>query len=194
MIEYLDEEHLYLVDGIIVPSVTQILQKVFPNKYKDIPKWILNNKANYGTEVHKAIEDLENGKVIEIDSVYVNESLKQFGRLKRENQMEVIEQEQMIHYEYFYAGRFDMIANVNGKRCLCDIKTTAELDKDYLSWQLSMYELGYGEKFDKFYCIWLPKGGLGKLVEIERLEKENIRSILIEIGNLLWKILFLKLQ
>jgi hypothetical protein len=178
MIEYLDEHHLYLVDGVIVPSVTQILHKVFPNKYKNVPKWILNNKANYGTKVHQAIEDLENGKVIECDSVYIEESIKQYQKLKDDYCIDVLEQEQMVHYEYFYAGRFDMIANINEKKCLCDIKTTAELDKDYLSWQLSMYELAYGEKFDKFYCIWLPKGCLGKLVEIERLDENKILEVI----------------
>ena len=39
------------------------------------------------------------------------------------------------------------------------------------------YELAYGDDFDKFYFIWLPKGGLGKLVEIEKIEKEKILEI-----------------
>ena len=73
-----------------------------------------------------------------------------------------------------------MIAIVNDEECLIDIKTTAELDKEYLSWQLSMYELAIGKKFKKLYCLWLPKGGLGKLIEIERIEKEEIEKILGE--------------
>lgn len=177
MIEYLDKEHLYLVDGILVPSVTQILQQVFPSKYKNIPQVILDKKAEYGTKVHKAVEDLENGKEPIMDSVYIEESIKQYHKLKKEYNLEVIEQEQMIHYEYYYAGRFDMIAKINGDYCLCDIKTTSVVDKNYLSWQLSMYELGYGETFDKFYCIWLPKGSIGKLIEIERLDKNKILEV-----------------
>jgi hypothetical protein len=177
-IEYIDEEHIYLVNGIIVKSVTQILKEVFPNKYKGIPKWILNNKAEYGTTIHKIIEDLENGVYVETpQSFYIRKSINQYDKLKKKYNINVLEQEQMIHYEYYYAGRFDMIANVNGKYSLCDIKTTSEVDKEYLSWQLSMYELGYGEKFDKFYCIWLPKGGVGKLIEIERLDKEKIIEV-----------------
>ena len=181
MIEFIEEEHIYLVDGVIVPSVSQILHKVFPNKYKDVPKWILENKATYGTKVHKAIEDIEQGIEFECDSVYIQESIKQYNKLKKENDLNVVEQEQMIHYEKYYAGRFDMIAKIKDQLCLCDIKTTTELDKKYLSWQLSMYELAYGKQFDKLYCIWLPKGALGKLVEIERIEKEKI---LKEIGEI----------
>ena len=37
-LEYDDESHIYLVDGIIVPSVTQILQVRFGNKYSKVDK------------------------------------------------------------------------------------------------------------------------------------------------------------
>lgn len=181
MIEYIDEEHLYLVDGVLVPSVTQLLHKLFPNKYKNVPQYILDKKAIYGSKVHKAIEELESNKLDkkEIKEFYIQLSINEYFRLKKKYEINVLEQEQIIHYKKYFAGRFDMVAIINGELCLCDIKTTAELDKEYLSWQLSMYELGDGRHFDKFYCIWLPKGGLGKLVEIERIEKEKI---LKEIG------------
>ena len=38
MIEFLEEPHLYLKNGILVNSVTQILQLIFPDKYKGINK------------------------------------------------------------------------------------------------------------------------------------------------------------
>ena len=178
MIEYIDEIHTYLYDGIIIPSVSQILgEKVFPNKYAGVPKSVLNKKAIYGTEVHNIIEKLENGEDYNPSSLYVSEGIKQYLKLKEENKFKVLEQEQIVCYEGLYAGRFDMIFELDGKRCLADIKTTAKLDKNYLSWQLSMYELAYGEEFDRFYCIWLPKNGLGKLVEIEKIEKEKILEI-----------------
>ena len=56
MVEFIEDGHIYLVDGVIVPSVTQILHKVFPEKYEGIPKEVLNAKAVYGTDVHKYIE------------------------------------------------------------------------------------------------------------------------------------------
>ena len=181
MIEYLEEEHIYLIDGVIVPSVTQILQKIFPDKYKNIPKWILEKKAEYGTEVHKAIEDIEAYKLPNLNSVYSKVAVEQYKKIKSDYCFKVLEQEKIVHYKKYYAGRFDIILEINNSICLCDIKTTSELDKKYLSWQLSMYELAYGKRFDKLYCLWLPKGGLGKLVEIERIEKEEIERKLEEI-------------
>ena len=79
-----------------------------------------------------------------------------------------------------------MIANIGTDYCLCDIKTTASLDKEYLSWQLSLYAYAYGKEFDKLYAIWLPKKDLGKLVEIERRSKEEIEKLLKKVEEI-WK-------
>lgn len=172
MIEFLEKEHIYLLDGVIVPSVSEILHFIFPDKYKNVDLNVLNKKAEYGSKVHEAIECLEQNK--ELPSLDLNQefSLKQYLRLKEKDDIQVQAQEQIIHYKSEYAGRFDMIATVNNKLCLCDIKTTAMLDEEYLSWQLSFYELAfksmYGTGFEKLYAIWLPKRNYGKLIEIKR--------------------------
>ena len=78
-----------------------------------------------------------------------------------------------------------MIARIGKDICLCDIKTTSELDKEYLSWQLSFYELATNKHFDKLYAIWLPKKELGELVEIKRKSKEELLNKLEDFK--LWK-------
>lgn len=181
-VKFYEEAHLYLLDDLIVlPSVTQLLEeKLFPDKYKNVPKWILKNKSEYGTKVHQLVEDYENGKEYQIENVYIEESFKQYLEIKEKNKIKVVSQEEIVHYKEYYAGRYDMIAYIDKEYCLVDIKTTAELDKKYLSWQLSMYELATGLKFDKLYCLWMPKGGIVKLIEIERIEKEEIEKMLGE--------------
>ena len=179
MIEFIEEGHIYLMDGVIIPSVSEILRFIFPNKYAGIDKEILNKKAEYGSKIHEAIECIEQGKMLpKLDSIQ-EFSISQYKRLKEKYKIEVIDQEQMINFKDKYCGRFDMIANVNGFYSLCDIKTTATLDKEYLSWQLSFYELAfismYGvSNFDKLYAIWLPKKGYGEVVEIERKSKSEL--------------------
>ncbi len=180
MVEFIEDGHIYLKDGMIVPSVSSILHFIFPNKYKDVPLEILNKKAEYGTKVHESIEKIEQtGEVIELNT-YQQIALEQYLKLKKKYDIEVLEQEKIISYEYDYCGRFDMIAQVGKDRCLCDIKTTSMLDKEYLSWQLSFYELATGEKFDKLYAIWLPKKELGELVEIKRKSKKELLTRLKE--------------
>lgn len=180
MLEFIEEIHTYVLDGEIIPSVSDILKFMFPNKYKGVSEEILEKKAEYGSIVHLAIENLENGlKMPELN--YLQEaSIEEYERLKRKNNLEVVTQEQMVNYKRFYAGRFDMIATINSKECLCDVKTTSELDLEYLSYQLSFYELAYGKQFDDLYAIWLPKGKLGKLVKIERKTKEKLHRVLTE--------------
>ncbi|MCX4255079.1 MAG: PD-(D/E)XK nuclease family protein [Bacilli bacterium] len=193
MIEFLEEPHIYLVDGVIVPSVSEILHFIFPDKYKGVNKAILNRKAQYGTTIHESIEMYEaNIKTMTMEEAfnvtvqakelnYIQEaSLRQYVKLKNRYKIIVLEQEMMIKYKRYYAGRFDMVANVDGEVSLCDIKTTAELDKEYLSWQLSYYELATGKTFDKLFAIWLPKKDIGRLVEIERKPKEVLISKLNE--------------
>ena len=193
MIEFLEKPHIYLVDGIIVPSVSEILHFIFPDKYKNVNKAILNAKAKYGTQVHESIEMYENNiKTMSLNEAfdvtvrakelnYIQEAgLRQYVKLKQKYKIEVLNQEQMICYEKKYAGRFDMIARIDNCLCLCDIKTTAELDEEYLSWQLSFYELATDKNFDKLYAIWLPKKGLGVLKEIKRKSKEELLKKLKE--------------
>lgn len=193
MIDFLEEPHIYLVDGVITPSVSEILHFIFPEKYKNVSNYILNKKAQYGTTIHQSVEMLENNlktmsieeafnvTVQALDLNYIQEvSLQQYLKLKDKYQIKVIEQEQMIHFKNYYAGRFDMIARIKNNLCLCDIKTTAELDEEYLSWQLSYYEMAVGKKFDKLYAIWLPKKDIGQVVEIKRKTKKELMKKLKE--------------
>lgn len=191
MIEFVEEGHLYLYDGVIIPSVSDILKFIFPNKYKDVPDYILQNKAEYGSLVHELVEQLENGKTIEelkqdYEFNYIVEaSLEQHLKLKKEYEIETISQEEMVCYKGLYAGRYDSEAMIKNEFSLVERKTTAELDEEYLSWQLSYYELAKGKRYKKLYVEWLPKKGLGKLVEIKRKTKKELLSKLEEFQK--WK-------
>lgn len=189
MIEFLEEPHLYLVDGILVKSVTQILELIFPDKYKNIDKRILNNKADFGTKGHSIIEHLDvsdlNKAKKEAEAIS-NKSLqiciREYLRLVQKYKIKPLIHEQRVSYEHSYAGTLDLIAEVEEIESLCDIKFTAELDKEYLSWQLGMYALALEKTFEKYYCIWLPKNKLGQIVEIVPKTKKEILRKLGELG------------
>ena len=93
--------------------------------------------------------------------------------------MEVIEQEKIVFNEHV-AGRFDMLTKIKNEISLCDIKTTATLDKEYLSWQLSIYNYLGNIEAEKLYAIWLPKKELGKLIEIPFKTNDEIESLIKE--------------
>lgn len=186
MVEFIEEEHIYLIDGVIVPSVTQILEKVFPHKYEGVPTEILNKKAEYGTKVHKLIEVLEKKKPKRpiaylkryYDMDYIQEeSIKQYLKFKEQYNIEILESEKVVTYENKFCGTLDIKAMVNGELAIIDIKTTAQLDKEYVGWQNSYYELA-GGSVEKLYCLWLPKGHLGKFVEVDRIPKQNLLEMI----------------
>lgn len=184
MVEFIEETHQYLINGILVPSVTQILEKVFSDKYIGIPKAILEAKAKYGTKVHKCIEIIETNKpkrplaylkrYYNID-YFQEESIKQYLAIKKQYKIEVLESEKVVAYEDKYCGTLDMKARVNGKIAIIDIKTTAKLDKEYVAYQNSYYELA-DNPVEELYCLWLPKGHLGGLYQVERIDKERLLS------------------
>lgn len=184
MLEFIEQEHLYLYNGVIIPSVSEILGFIFPDKYKDVPKKILKDKADYGTLVHKLCEELDKGKTLEeLKQEYkfnyiIEATLEQHLRLKEKYDIQPISIEQRVCYKGLYGGTYDLEANINGEFSLVDRKTTAELDIEYLSWQLSFYELASGKTYDKFYVEWLPKKRLGQLIEIPRKSKKELLEVL----------------
>ena len=189
MLEFIENEHLYLKNGILVKSVTQILQLIFPDKYKNINSKILEKKSIFGTTGHEIIEhlDVSNPDIVKktISSIQNKDleiCIREYVRLCNKFKIEPLEHEKRVSYKYLFAGTLDLIANVEGIESLCDIKFTAELDKEYLSWQLGMYALALGKEFKKYFCVWLPKKQLGQLVEIVPKTKEEILKKLEELG------------
>ena len=186
MLEFIEETHTYIYNGVILPSVSSILKQVFPLKYERVPKNILENKSNYGTELHKFIEIIEKKKPKKPlayikryykPNIYQEESLKDYLKIKDKYKIEITDSEKRISYKMLYAGTLDLKGYVNGKSAIIDIKTTYELDELYVSWQNSLYELADGE-VEELYCLWLPKGRLGKLIKLERIDKKLLLSII----------------
>ena len=191
LLEFNEDIHTYSFNGVVLPSVTQIISEIMPNKYANVNKRVLNEKAKFGTFGHKIIEnldvsDLEIAKnhVRTIENKSLEICLREYLRLVRKHNIKPEAHEMRVHYGYIYAGTLDMIAEVNDNLSLIDVKFTSTLDKEYLAWQLGMYSLTFDDcvHFDKYYCLWLPKGDLGQLVEIKPKTNDEIISKLKELG------------
>ena len=167
-LEYDDETHTYIVDGIIVPSVTQLLGIKFGHKYDDVSAETLNKAAERGTAIHRAIEEKKKKK--KSDMVEVMD----FDFLMKHYKFKVIENELPIILDFdgeTFAGRLDLILQKDEElgMAVADIKTTSTLDKEYLGHQLNLYRLGveqsYGFNITSLYGIHL-KDGKRKVVNI----------------------------
>ena len=146
-VEYDDDTHTYLVDGVIVPSVTQVLNEKFGGKYAQVNPGTLERAANRGTAIHKAIEDYCKGdeELLEIKEV------RNFNFLKKIYEFNVIDNETPIVISRagapIVAGRLDLVLGIHGVTALADIKTVSALDKEYLAYQLNLYRIGYMQSY-----------------------------------------------
>lgn len=148
-LEYFDDEHQYLVDGIVVPSITQMLKFKFSNKYDRVGQGTLKRASEKGTEVHRAIEEwCKNGTESEL------KELRNFKFLKKKYEFEVLENEvPVILFDLdsghpISAGRLDLVLeDKDGKIGGADIKRTSVLDKEYLAYQLNLYRIAYRQSY-----------------------------------------------
>ena len=145
-LEFDEETHTYIADGIIVPSITQILKVRFGNKYDAVDPFTLQRAAERGTRIHKAIEEW-NGERKDDGSQEVHN----FRFLMDRYGFRVLECEAPLVLkrgeEVIAAGRLDLVLDSGGKTALADIKTTSKLDREYLAAQLNLYRLGYTQSY-----------------------------------------------
>ena len=148
-VEFLEDEHIYLCDGVILPSITQILKIKFANKYDGVSSEVLKRASELGTAVHKAIEDFEKYSIDDIGCI----ELRNYKFLKKHYKFKCLDNEvSVILFKDdvpVACGRLDLVINENGQVGLADIKRTSTLDKDYLRYQLNLYRIAYQQCYGK---------------------------------------------
>lgn len=166
-LEYFDDTHTYLYDGLILPSVTQILGVKYRNDYASVPPAVLSNAAKRGTEVHKAIE---NFNVSGYDDG--REAVRNFKFLQKQYGFEVLDSELplVIFKDDFpiACGRLDMTMLIDGQTGIADIKTVSTLNKEKIAYQLNLYRIGLMQSYGvdaKFLKIIHLRDGIRKVID-----------------------------
>lgn len=148
VLEFIPDIHQYLVDGICVSSITQILKIKFGNKYNCVPEEILKRASEKGTETHQAIEYFEKYKINDIGSV----ELRNYKFLKKAYKFKCLDNEVPVilfkDNKPVACGRIDLVLEENEETGLGDIKRTSVLDKEYLAYQLNLYRIAYQQCYD----------------------------------------------
>lgn len=145
-LEYFDDDHTYLVDGVIVPSITTLLKSKFGKKYEGISKDVLERAAKVGTYIHEQIENYCTGKEYE-----ETPEVKNFKELEETYKFKPVANEIPVILfsgaKPIAAGRIDLVINMDGKIGGADIKRTYKLDRDYLTYQLNLYREAYKQTY-----------------------------------------------
>lgn len=136
---FAEETHQYRLDGIVIPSVTQIMEPLSRAKYKTIDESILRVAAKRGSDVHEAIEFYARYGIMECQQE-AEPYVKAYMKWAQEYAPQTIQTEQATwHKQLMYAGTVDTVSLVQGKKTLIDYKTTAELNDMLTSVQLEAY-------------------------------------------------------
>ena len=171
------EYHRYYLGHQELKGITGVIGRyLFPNKYKYVPKRILDAAKERGSAIHKACEDYNKFPVVYDDKLL---ELRNYVKLLDDNGIKPLEAEYVVSDNETHATAIDM---VDFNHNIYDIKTTSVLDKSYLSWQLSIcahfFELqNPGVNAGKLYAIWL-KDDKSKLIEVDRIPSEIVASLL----------------
>jgi hypothetical protein len=166
-LEYFDDTHTYLYDGLMLPSVTQILGVKYKNDYASVPPAVLDNASKRGTAVHKAIE---NFNVSGYDDG--SEAVRNFKFLQKQYGFEVLDSELPIVIFKddmpIACGRLDITMLMDGKTGVADIKTVSSLNKEKIAYQLNLYRIGLMQSYGvdaKFLKIIHLRDGIRKVID-----------------------------
>lgn len=162
--------HSYICGNKLLTGVTSLMRKhgLSPD-YSGIPASVLESAAAKGTAIHQLLEDYDNGKTVAVD-----ENLSAYASLKLD-----------VHCSEYLVSDEDMVASFIDKvftDCsLADVKTTSEVHKRSVAWQLSIYAYLFerqnpSKKVPHIYCIHV-RDGKAKLIELARIPDEQVEAL-----------------
>ena len=166
-LEYFDETHTYLYDGLMLPSVSQILGTKYKNEYSSVPPAVLDHAAKRGTAVHKAIENYNNSGYDD-----GSEAVRNFRFLQKQYGFEVLDSElPLVLFKDdmpIACGRLDMTMLMDGETGIADIKTVSALNKEKIAYQLNLYRIGLMQSYGvdaQFLKIIHLRDGIRKVID-----------------------------
>ena len=165
---WIGETHLEGLTGMIG-------RQLFPNKYAAVPEKILAKAAARGHRIHEEIQ------VYDMFGEVASDEVRWYADMKKAEQFDVLDSEYLVTDGTHFASAIDKVIVKDDKVCLADVKTTYELDKEYISWQLSIYKylfslLNPDIEVDKLYAIWVRNGA--SLHEVPEIPQEEVIELL----------------
>jgi hypothetical protein len=174
-----EDEHRYFLDGKELMGITGMLSRqLFPGKYDDVDEETLKKASEYGKQVHKWCE------LYDTDGYRSNQQeVVEYSALCFTHDLYHEASEYIVTDGYFFASPIDKVFRCSDDEIeLSDIKTTAELDRDYVRWQLSIYAYLFerqnpGAKATRLTAIWL-RGDKSDYVQVERVPDDVVAELL----------------
>lgn len=169
----------HVIDYFIPPELCNYLVRTGKKESGKIKK----QTAKLGTRSHKLIEDdfLNGGyKLVKADSYEVRQAMEAWEKFKKEYDLKIVDMEKRLYSDvYMVTARRDMLAVINGKRTLLDLKVTGAIrPKNWI--QVAMNALfeeeNGGEHIDELAILRLHKN-LGEYEFVSRPNEDRYRIV-----------------
>lgn len=165
MIEFNEETHTYTINGIRLPSVTQIIADA--GLYGDIVAFFTDYNRDRGSNVHKIIQ-WHLSKELDEDTVGIAERPYFDAWLRFESEANFVSEKYekiMFDTKYGFAGTVDHVGKLNKWPCLIDTKTGTMTPATAI--QLAGYEILANHPGIKRFGLQLMNTGKYKLIEFK---------------------------
>ena len=177
-VEFYEDSHEYWRNNKQLQGITGILHRhLFERKYSGIPQKVLDNAAKEGSRIHLLLELCDTFGTDSPDYFF-----QKYKALKESHHLTALANEYLVSDNRDYATKIDIVFE---DISLGDFKTTSKLDREYLSWQLSIgadfFELNNPHlKVNNLYGIWLPQPRYGKpkIIKVDRKPQEETARLL----------------
>jgi hypothetical protein len=174
-VEFDPEKHQYKINGIIVPSVSDILgvdSEVFrqAEKRKGLPE---NYYADRGTAIHELTYKIDMNILYNVqEESGLSGYIEAWIKFKTDNNIKILEREMIVaSEELMLAGTLDVLAEFNNHLWILDIKSGSETETHKT--QVSAYRLLYVQD-PRYYllpkkigCVYLRSNGKYSFREFE---------------------------
>lgn len=184
------EKHEYTVDGVVIPSNTQILKAEGFLDYSKIPVGVLEASQKFGSAVHRTTE-YNDKSILNEDELDDNlrPPLEAWRNFNKDYRTEITLIEAMLYSKiWWFAGMLDRIVAIDGESTLVEIKTPYEIS-DTTALQTAGYEILVEENLDikikNRLVVQLLPDGQYKVTSFK--EKMDRNVFLSAVQNYHWK-------
>lgn len=170
-----EQGHIYRMNGIEIPSVTQIIKAGGLADFSNVNPEILDRSIQFGNAVHKAVE-LKCKDTLDNNSVdnAIKGHILQWERFCADFHFESEIQEHKFFHKLGYAGTIDHIGKIGQNGVLVDIKTGSVKCADIV--QVCAY--GLAVYADRLLIVYLDDDKY-KIIEPKRQERRAAEQIFL---------------
>ena len=136
---FFDSDHHYEVDGLKLPSVSEVIRFISREIYANATQYQLDHAADRGTRIHKACENIDRYGSCEADAEIEPYVMAYIQFLKDKKPEWKLIETSMCDVRRGYAGTIDRYGRIDGYMYVVDIKSNSSLKPALVTAQLNGY-------------------------------------------------------